>query len=105
MARFQLVLQDGTMITFGWDAALGFFLVARRGRRLFLDYDTTTDCYDGLPGLLRALVASGLFTTAEVEDGLEALLRVEDIKAIEDPGTRAVAIITQQLKQAAADAG
>ena len=105
MPRFQLTLPDETVVAHGWDAALGFFLVARRGRRLLLDYDATAPGYDGLPGLLRALVAPGLFTTDEVEDGLEALLRVEDIKAIEDPGTRAVAIITQQFKQAAADAG
>ena len=105
MSRFQLVLQNGTVIVHGWEIALGFFLVARKGRRTLLDYDVTSNAYDGLQGLLRALVAAGLFSMDEVEAGLDALLQVESVENIPEPAPRAVAIIVHHVKLAAADAG
>jgi len=105
MSRDQIVLQDSTVVVHGWDAALGVFLVARRGRKLLLDYDATTHGYDGLQGLLRALVASGVFSRDEVEAGLDALIQVESVEDIPEPAPRAVATIVQTTKLAAADAG
>jgi len=105
MSRDQIVLQDGTVVVHGWDATLGYFLVAHRGRRLLLDYDATTQGYDGLQGLLRAVGAYGLFSRDEVEAGLDAMLQVESVEDIPDPAAKAVAVIVQNIKQAAADAG
>jgi len=103
MARFSLALSDGTKITYGWDAALKFFLVAVRHRRRLLDYDATISGYDGLRGLLKALVASEVYSQDQLETGLDALLRVCCVEEIEDQHVREVALIVTNLKKAVAD--
>ena len=103
MPRFEITLSDGTRIVFGWDAFLGFFCEARRGRRRVLDYDALTEGYRGLPGLLDALVAAEVFTQDEIEAGLTAVMQVCCTDDIEDDHVRAVATIVHQLKQAAGE--
>ena len=105
MSRNQIVLPNGIRIVHGWDGALGFYVVASRGAKRLLEYDATQPGYDGLRGLLRALVAAGLFSTDEVEAGLDALLRVDYFKDIQNPQARAIATIFFRLKQVAANTG
>ena len=84
---------------------MGFYVVASRGAKRLLEYDATMDTYDGLRGLLRALVAVGVFTKDEVEDGLDALLWVDSFEDIQNSQARAIATIVFRLKQVAANAG
>ena len=106
MPRYQIVLPDGTIIVFGWDPSfLGFFVTvttAKDHRRL-LDYDGFVEDYDGLPGLLRGLVAAEVVTQEQLEAGLNALLQVNCTDDIPDEHERAVATIVHQLKQAAGE--
>lgn len=103
MPRFTITLPDGTTVVFGWDPFLGYFCEARRGRRKLVEYDFTTPGYTGLPGLLDALVAAGIFTGDQVEAGLDALLRIQSTDEIQDEHVRAVSSITQKLKLAAGE--
>jgi len=105
MSRDQIVLPNGTRIVHGWDAALGFYVVASRGCRRLLEYDATQPGYDGLRGLLLALLAAGLFSTEEVEAGLDDLLRVDNFEDIRNPQAKAIATIVHRAKKAAADTG
>ncbi len=103
MPRFTITLPDGTTVVFGWDPFLGFFAEARRGRRKVVTYDFGSPNYQGLPGLLDALVSAGILTRDQVEAGLEALLHVRCTDEIQDEHVRAVAVLAQKLKQAAGD--
>jgi len=103
MPRFQLSLPNGTLITYGVDRFMGFFCEAHRGHRRLLDYDFTTPGYTGLPGLLDALVSTGIFTRDQVEAGLEALLRVQSTEEIQDEYARTVAVMAHKLKEAAGE--
>ena len=103
MPRYQITLSDGTILTFGWDLFLGFFTEVRMGRRRVLDYDAMQPDYNGLPGLLDALVSAGVFSQDQKEAGLDALLSVPCTDEIKDEYARAVAVIAHNLKRAAGE--
>jgi hypothetical protein len=105
MARFRMTMDaDGTktVITYGWDRAVGFFCTAVRGRERLVNYDGLELGYDGLQGLIDALMRGGVFAEETVQEVLERLPHVEQLAEFEAPEQRQFGELILNLKQAAA---
>ena len=84
------------------DRAIGWFCTVRERRRLRIDYDEMADGYDGLPGLLKTLIAHGWLTRDDLEEAIRLLPHL-DSEEMDDPGVARAADIYQRLKEMAAD--
>ncbi len=106
MAPWNMTVdRDGSSVqaTYGYDRALGFFLEVRRPGGRLVEYDALGDRYDGLPGLIDALIESEVFLRDQVEEALEAMLMVDSAAEIENSDIRLVALMVETLKQAAGE--
>ena len=111
MARWRLVLiVDGMQVrlSYGYSRHLGFFLEIRNHSAAgcwsqVVDYSLLDDNYQGLPGLLNALVDSGVFSRSVVEGALEALLVVDDPLDIYEADVRSIATLVYNVKMAAGE--
>jgi len=106
MPRWNLIVdrQGAELdIAYGYDPAVGFFLDVECPGRMLVEYGALSDDYDGLPGLIDALIASGVFSRDQVEEALEAMLMVDSVAEVEDLDIRQIALIVERLKQAAGE--
>jgi hypothetical protein len=106
MARFRMTIEEAekkTVITYGWDRAVGFFCTAVRGRERLVNYDGLEPGYDGLQGLIDALMRYGVFAEETVQEVLEWLPHVEELDEFEEPEQRQFGELILNLKQAAAE--
>jgi len=106
MARWNMTVErDGSAVqaTYGYDRALGLFLEVRSPGGRLVEYDALGDGYDGLPGLIDALIESGVFSRNQVEEALEAMLMVDSVAEVEDLDIRQIALMVERLKQAAGE--
>lgn len=106
MARFDMTVEHRGAeleVAYGYDRALGFFLEVRSPGGRLVEYDALGDRYDGLPGLVDALIESGVFQRDQVEEALEAMLTVDSAAEVEDLDIRQIALMVERLKQAAGE--
>lgn len=91
-------------LTYGFDTAVGFFLSVRKGRRRLVEYDGTRPGYDGLRGLVKALVDAKVVTVEDVAGAVLVLPHVRRLEDVPEPGVRLVVETTTALRRAAGDA-
>jgi len=106
MPRWNLVVdrqRTELEIAYGYGRALGFFLEVRSPGGRLVEYDALGDRYDGLPGLVDALIESGVFQRDQVEEALEAMLTVDSAAEVEDLDIRQIAMMVERLKKAAGE--
>jgi len=99
--RFHVTHPTDPQVTadYGWDHAIGFFVVIRRGRRIIEDYDCLANGYEHLNGVLNALIRNDFFDICDVVEAMLGLQHAapEDL----DPGLRFVGEIISNLRSAA----
>lgn len=88
----------------GLDHAVGFFITTYKGRRVVRQYDALHRGYNGLPGLLAALVAHGFFTEDDVLLARQELAH-RGAGEVEDRDVRRAAEVIENLRAAAAEEG
>ena len=91
-------------IVFGVDPTLGFFVTVAVPKRT-VTYDSfSTANYDGLSGVIRALVASGIVDNNDVAEATRLLPHVL-VDDIENDRVRLVAHVITSLRHDANEAG
>jgi len=89
-------------LIYGWDPTqVAFFLTVRKGRRKLVEYDGLRPGYDGLRGLVKALLDAGVVSHEDIVGALLALPHVRRLEDIPEPGVRLVVEITNHLRRAA----
>lgn len=96
---FELDIGDRVRVTYGYDAASGYFVRIRRGYpgREIADYDRHSDGYNGLQGLLKTLVSAGIFTAQETADAVNLVFHGGDLDKLRDEDVGLAAIVVLDL--------
>jgi len=95
--RFELDLGGRTIVVYGYDHAVGYFVRIRKGKKVIADYDMFSDNYNGLQGLLRTLVAAGVFTAQETADAVNLVFQTDNVETLRDEDVGLAAMVVMRL--------
>ena len=96
------VSRGANVVDYGIEVSgLGCFCTVSRDGRKVAEYDALRPDYDGLPGLLRLLVSTGVVDEEAVVAAVQLLPRIEAVDEIDHSGTRFVAGVILRCRPAA----